>query len=246
MKLVEPYFQIDGIVLYHGDCREFDPPPCDMTLADPPYGETSLKWDSWPSGWVQAIQTSSLWCFGSMRMFLEHSAEFAAWKFAQDVVWEKQNGSGFHADRFKRVHEFATHWYRGEWASIYKSIVTTPDEVKRQVRRKQRPPHMGHAEASSFVSEDGGPRIMRSVIYARNCHGYAEHPTQKPTAILSPLIEYSSPPNGTVYVPFAGVGSELEAARVLGRKAVGVEINEQFCEKAAKRLSGMLPLTVVS
>lgn len=119
-----------------------------------------------------------------------------------------------------------------------------PDVVKRQVRRKRRPPHMGHIEASAYESHDGGPRMMRSVIYARNCHGYAEHPTQKPTAILQALIEYSCPPGETVYVPFAGVGSELETARFLGRKAVGVEAREEYCELAARRLSSALPLSV--
>lgn len=239
------YYSDDHVVLFHGDCREFTAPVCAMTLADPPYGETSLKWDRWPTGWLDGAIGDSLWCFGSMRMFLEHASEFTRrWKFAQDLVWEKQNGSGFHADRFKRVHEAVLHWYQGEWSRIYKSVVTTPDALKRQVRRKRRPPHMGHADESFYTSEDGGPRMMRSVLYAANCHGYAEHPTQKPTAILQPLIEYSCPPGGTVYVPFAGVGSELQTARYMGRKAIGVEIDERFCEAAAKRLSSQLPLTL--
>lgn len=242
---MRPYFEADGIVLYHGDCREFSPPACEMTLADPPYGETSLAWDRWPDGWLNNLPGDCLWCFGSLRMFLEHAAEFADWgKFAQDIVWEKQNGSGFHADRFKRVHEGIAQFYRGDWSGLYKSVVTTPDAIKRQVRRKRRPPHMGNIDAASYLSEDGGPRMMRSVLYARNCHGYAEHPTQKPVALLQPLIQYSCPPGGTVYVPFVGVGSELETARFLGRKAIGVEINEQFCEATATRLMSRLPLAM--
>jgi len=238
---MKPYYADESVTLYNCDCREFLAPVCAMTLADPPYGETSLTWDRWPDGWLAIIGSDSLWCFGSMRMFLENRDQFSGWKFAQDIVWEKQNGSGFQADRFKRVHEGVSHWYRGEWANVYKSIVTTPDAIKRQVRRKRRPPHMGHIEADAYVSEDGGPRMMRSVLYARNCHGFAEHPTQKPIAILQPLIEYSCPPGGTVYVPFAGVGSELEAAKFLGRKAIGVEIDERYCEATAKRLSSHLP-----
>jgi site-specific DNA-methyltransferase (adenine-specific) len=233
---MRPYFEADGIVLYHGDCREFVPPPCAMTLADPPYGQTSLEWDRWPDGWVRGVSGDSLWCFGSLRMFMEHAAEFDGWKLAQDLVWEKQNGSSFHADRFRRVHEQPAQFYRGEWGNVYKAVVTTADATRRQVRRKHRPPHMGHIEASSYESHDGGPRMMRSVIYAPNCHGFAEHPTQKPFEILQPLIEYSCPAGERVYVPFAGSGSELEAARLLGRFAVGVEIREQYCETAAKRL----------
>lgn len=239
---MQPYYADDSVTLYHGDCREFHAPVCDMTLADPPYGDTSLAWDRWPDGWLMNVGGDSLWCFGSMRMFLEHRDEFRDWKFAQDLVWEKQNGSSFHNDRFKRVHEGVSQFYRGEWSCIYKAVVTTPDAIKRQVRRKRRPPHMGHIDASAYTSEDGGPRMMRSVLYARNCHGFAEHPTQKPVTILQPLIEYSCPPGGTVYVPFSGVGSELETARFLGRKAIGIEIDERYCEATAKRLSSHLPL----
>lgn len=108
--------------------------------------------------------------------------------------------------------------------------------------RKRGPPHMGHIGASAYQSDDGGLRLMRSAMYARNCHGFADHPAQKPIAILQPLIEYSCRPGGTVYVPFAGVGSELVTARFLGRKAIGVEINERYCEMAATRLSSDLPL----
>lgn len=84
--------------------------------------------------------------------------------------------------------------------------------------------------------------MQRSVIRERNCHGYADHPTQKPVAIIHPLVEYSCPIGGLVFVPFAGVGSELIAAKSLGRSAVGVEINERYCEMAARRLSQVLPL----
>ena len=64
--------------------------------------------------------------------------------------------------------------------------------------------HMGHIEAGSYTSEDGGPRLMRSVIEENNCHGCAVHPTQKPVNLLMPLIKYSCPPGGTVLDLFAG------------------------------------------
>ena len=109
--------------MYHGDALELLPQimcAANVVVADPPYGQTSLKWDRWPTGWIDLIRDQSMWVFGSMRMFLEHRAEFAAADFAmsQDLVWEKHNGSSFHADRFRRVHEHILHWYRGDWASI--------------------------------------------------------------------------------------------------------------------------------
>lgn len=184
-----------------------------------------------------------MWVFGSLRFFLEGRSEFEEWTLAQDIIWEKHNGSSFHADRFKRVHEHAVQFYRGEWSAVYKAPVTTPDATARAVRRKQRPPHTGHIEAGSYVSHDGGPRLMRSVIAVRSCHGEAEHPTQKPVGIIDPLLRYSCRPGGIVLDPFMGSGSTLVAAKSLGLRAVGIEINERYCEIAAKRLSqGVLDL----
>ena len=160
-------------------------------------------------------------------------------------MWEKHNGSGFHADRFKRVHEYAVQFYREgtPWDDVYKKPITTPDATARTVRRKRRPPHMGHIEAGAYESHDGGPRLMTSVIYCPSCHGYAEHETQKPVGILAPLIEYSCPPGGVVLDPTMGVGSTLVAAKSLGRRAVGIEVNERYAEAAVKRLrQEVLPL----
>lgn len=108
-----PYFDDGQMTLYLGDCREILPqlggpgwgiePDC--VIADPPYGETSLEWDRWPDGWLAVVAdvTRSMWCFGSMRMYLRHSAEFDRyWNLSQDVVWRKRNGTGFATDRFRR------------------------------------------------------------------------------------------------------------------------------------------------
>lgn len=233
-----PYYEHAGIVIYHGDCRELAPdlPSIDVVIADPPYGDTSLDWDTPVSAWVVGLTSNNLWVFGSMRFFLNR-AEFNGWKYAQDLVWEKHNGSGFHADRFKRTHELIVQFYRGKWSELYKQPVKTLDAVRRRIHARMRPAHMGDIKRGKYASEDGGPRLMRSIIRVRSTHGYAVHPTQKPTGIVMPLIEYSCPTGGMVLDPFMGSGTTLVAAKQLGRRAIGIEIQERYCEAAARRLS---------
>lgn len=253
MSAPEPYWSDGQVSLYHGDMRDILPAlgvTADLVMADPPYQSTSLDWDRWPDSWLEIAATvsRSMWCFLPLRQFAEppyRGMEFraAGWRLSQDLegecdhlVWEKHNGSSFHADRFKRVHEIATHWYRGDWGSLYREVPTTPDATARTRRSKARPPHMGQIEATPYVSADGGPRLMRSVIRVRSMHGKAVNETEKPPGLLEPMITYGCPPGGLVVVPFAGSASDLIVARYLGRRAIGIEKRESQCAQAARRL----------
>lgn len=235
-----------------GDCRELMPAfgPFDLILADPPYGDTSLAWDRRLAGWLplarQSLRpTGSMWLFGSLRAFMAVTAELreAGFRYAQEIIWEKQNGSSFHADRFKRVHELVAQFYRADaaWSAVYNAVQTTPDATARTARRKRRPTHTGHIEAGHYLSHDGGPRLMRSVIFARNVHGRAIHPTEKPAALLEILIRTSCPEGGLVADWFAGSGAAGEACRLTGRRYLGCEIDADMAEKARARIAAVLP-----
>lgn len=250
---MKPYYSDDTVSLYLGDFREVLPTlgtSFALVVADPPYEETSLTWDRWPDGWpaVMADYAEAMWCFGSMRMFLHRFGEFEPyWNLSQDVVWEKNNGTGFAADRFKRVHEFALHWYRGDWESTYRDVprrvYTGPDKHARR-SKDSKPTHTGSIGPSQY--QDDGTRLARSVIKAPSVRG-GIHPTEKPVSVLLDLIHYGCPKNSATLDPFAGSGSTLVAARELGRRAVGIEAREEQCEATAKRLSqGVLDFGEVS
>ncbi|WP_066904414.1 DNA-methyltransferase [Mycolicibacterium houstonense] len=66
-----------------------------------------------------------------------------------------------------------------------------------------------------------------------------KHPCEKPTSVLEMMVTASSRPGDTVLDLFAGSGSTLLAARNNGRKAIGVEMSERYCELIAKRLDQM-------
>jgi site-specific DNA-methyltransferase (adenine-specific) len=239
---MEAYYEDDTVQLYLGDMREILPAlgvTADLIVADPPYAETSLAWDRWPGTWpsLAASAASSMWCFGSMRMLLDRAPEFTEWKLSQDVIWEKNNGSGFARDRFRRVHEHVTHWYRGPWSSIHTDVPRTaytgPDKSARG--RDSHTPHTGKIGAHTYV--DDGTRLARSVIQAGAVRYQRRHPTEKPVELLDLLIRYACPPGGLVLDPFFGSGSTLAAATRSGRRAIGIEIHEPYAEAAARRLS---------
>jgi site-specific DNA-methyltransferase (adenine-specific) len=237
---------MSGWRIIEGDCREVlaTLPPVDVVIADPPYGQTSLPWDVPVADWLNLVPLKphgSVWVFGSLRSFMASAAEFDGWRLAQDTIWEKHNGSNFHADRFRRVHEQTAHFYRGPWERVYTAPQFTHDAVKRVVRKRGQTPHTGKIGAQvTYATEDGGPRLMRSVIRCRSMHGRAIHETEKPVGYLTPLIEFSCPPGGLVLDPFAGSGSTLEAACASGRDAIGIEIDPAKAATARDRLGASL------
>jgi site-specific DNA-methyltransferase (adenine-specific) len=221
----------------------------DCAIVDPPYGETSLPWDRWQDGWPALVRrvvkaTGSMWVFGSFRMFIEHWAEFVGWKCSHEVVWEKHNGTGLFNDRFRRVHEFALHFYRDDtlWRDVFKATQFTHDARARVVRKKGRPAQwIGATGGTTYRSEDGGPRLMRSVLQVRSEHGRAIHKTQKPLGIVEPLLRYACPLGGLVLDPFAGCGTVAVAARRCGMRSLGVEIDFSFVAMAQARLAAEAP-----
>ncbi len=240
------------IQLLAGDCRELMAArgPYDMILADPPYGDTALRWDRRVDGWLQAAYralkpTGSMWVFGSLRFLMLEGQRIrtAGWRLAQDIVWEKHNGSASHADRFRRVHEHAVQFYRktDPWGGVFNSVQTTPDATKPTVRRKKKPAQWGQIGEQRYASEDGGPRIQRSVIKMRSMHGRAIHPTEKPASLIELLVRTSCPEGGLVGDFFAGSAAGAEACILAGRNYLGCDVDVSMVAKAQARLDALLP-----
>lgn len=237
---MKPFYRDSHFTLYVGDMRRIVPRLSGAAiLTDPPYEETKCRWDRWPAGWPSLCigVAPQLWCFGSMRLFLEKFPEFAGWQMSQDLVWEKHNGSMLRNDRFRRVHELMLHFYRGSWKELGLAGVCMNDALPKTVRRNHKPRHWGSLRSSaSYKTEQGGPRLLRSVIHCRSCHKRAEHETEKPVELVMPLIQYSTQEGDTIIDPFCGSGAFLEAAFRLGRNAIGIEADERIAVKTARRL----------
>lgn len=93
------------------------------------------------------------------------------------------------------------------------------------------------SSAGGFGDVGGASRFFYVAKASKKERGKGnDHPTVKPLQLMRYLVKLVTPPDGTVLDPFMGSGTTLRAAKDLGRRAIGIEISERYCEIAAKRL----------
>lgn len=116
-----------------------------------------------------------------------------------------------------------------------------------------RPQYVQATEFVVWMSKPGpaatwnGSGYVPNVLYYPVCGGdeRTEHPTQKPEALMMELITRHTNPGDLILDPFMGSGTTLAAAKRLGRRAIGIDINAKYCELAAARLrQSALPFVV--
>jgi site-specific DNA-methyltransferase (adenine-specific) len=181
-------------------------------------------------------------------MFTDNWSEFSDWRYSHERVWEKHNGTGLFNDRFRRVHELAVHFYpkHQQWSNIFKEPQFTNDATARTVRKKGRPAQwIGATGETLYKSQDGGPRLARSVQFVRSEHGHALHPTQKPQEVVEPLLRYACPIGGSVLDLFAGSGTTGMVAKRIGISATLIDINLEYVEVGRDRIRQDAPLLEV-
>jgi DNA modification methylase len=236
---MKPYYADADVTLYHGDCRDIlphlDAGSVDLLLVDPPYGgEWKGRERTLLAGFdvltgddgslpIVAVLAPALRALRRGR----HVYCFGARDFAtlpigatSELIWDKGIvGLGDLSLPWGPQHE--------------RILFGVYDHSK-----SNRDNGMGRLTA----------RLRRgSVLRSQRAHSGAvnRHPTEKPVDILRQMIESSTLLGETVLDPCAGSGSTLVAARLEGRTAIGVEIEERYCEVAADRLrQQQLPLAV--
>jgi DNA modification methylase len=212
---VKPYYEHAGIAIYHGDCREILPcVSADVLVTDPPYGI------AYSSGWDNALPGIHGDADTSLR-----DAVLSLWANKPALVfgtWKRQRPAETVA---------VLVWDKGDNAGMGDlSIPWKPNTEEVYVIGVGFSGHRG-----SSVLRYQNPVTWNSVSFGR------QHPHEKPIPLMSALI--AKCPIGTVLDPFMGSGTTMAAAKTLGRNAIGIEIEERYCEIAAKRLSQeVLPL----
>lgn len=216
-----PYYEDDLVTLYHGDCREIDAwQSADVLITDPPYGR------NWQSG--SRLKNGEGFGRGSIANHGIANDKDTTVRDAALATW---------GDR--RAIVFGDLLIAQPAGAVQALIYAKPSDAGIRGARAGR---RRDAEAIYLVGPwpvgiGGQTSIITTRALVAGPTGAATrfgHPHAKPLDVMAELIALD---DGTVADPFAGSGSTLVAAKLLGRCAVGVELDERYCEIAAKRLT---------
>lgn len=242
--MIAPYYEKDGVAIYHGDALsillDYDGDPFSAVVSDPPYSSGNLpeamKQKSNPRlrGWqwkdkiMATDQLTTLGFLWIMRELLlicrEHMSSGAALLLFID--WRN-------------------------WGNLVGVVESVGVRVNNMVVWDKQSMGMGNGfrnQHELVLCGSKGParvcsRAMPNVIQARRAANLL-HQSPKPVDLMQKLLGVVTAPGDLVLDPFMGSGSTLVAARGMGRRAIGIEVEERYCETAAKRLQqGALDLS---
>jgi site-specific DNA-methyltransferase (adenine-specific) len=157
-------------------------------------------------------------------------------EYRYDLVWSKSNAVGFLTANKKPMASHEMIYVFSKAGATYKRIDISGDYVRNNGGRSTAN-FLPIAGMPNIQNDNTGKRCVKSVIEVANKKKKGGHPTQKPHDLYRWLIERYCPPGGTVLDPTFGSGTSLEVAVALGRRAVGIEKDRVFYDKAAARLS---------
>ena len=220
---MKPYYQDDAVTIYHGDCREMllELPKVDLVLTDPPYGTGGRDGSTHRTGttgdylsydaFVWATKQDSNLLFKATREGT-HAYVFSDWRRYKDVQIAYEV-SGW---ELRALIVWAKGNGMGEyWRSSHEFILFFT---------KRKPRKLEHGNCMNVIHEKKVAPTKR------------HHPLEKPIRLIQQLVVASSKDGEIILDPFMGSGSTLVAAKDLNRKAIGVEIEEKYCEIAATRM----------
>lgn len=210
----QPYYADEFVTLFLGDCLEITEwLAADVLVTDPPYG---IAWRAGGLHSTRTIRTSSTQSIIADEDTAARDGALRLWGDRPAVV--------FGTWRQPRPSRVA---HRLIWCKLGRHPGVSPA-----------PFYPNDEEIYLIGSGWTGapmPTVMSTTEQRASQPGLIGHPTPKPLGLMEALLRKC--PSGVIADPFAGSGSTLIAAKQLGRRAIGVEIDEAYCELIAKRLS---------
>jgi len=220
--VTDPYWTDGQVTLYHGDCRQvLEWLQADVLVTDPPYG---IRWSSRP-GWKNAYGGGT---GARQHPGIDNDTDTAARDEAM-TLWGNRPGAVF-GDLLQPQPS----------GTVQVLIYAKPDDagIRGGRSRWRKDAEAVYLTGRWPVTVGGSSSILRTGAHVAGprCLSIRDgHPHAKPVDVLEQLI--AGCPPGVIADPFAGSGSTLIAARHQGRHAIGVEIEERYCEQAARRLA---------
>ena len=246
-----PYYESGGITIYHGDCRDVLPTleRVDCTVTSPPYNQIGVLPTKGTGLWGQSRGGA-----GFLRAWQESGYsdtmdeyEYQEWQrdvFSQIAAISAPTGSLFYNHQLrwrdgKCLHPLAwfypTDWYLRQ-EIIWDRAGGMMLNARMFVRFDERILWFVRGQTWKWNQECVGLGTVWRVARAQQQQG-KEHPVAFPLEIPKRCIAAATDPGDLILDPFMGSGTTLRAAKDLGRRAIGIELEERWCEVAAKRLS---------
>jgi hypothetical protein len=259
-RVVTPYYQDDAVTLYLGNCCDLMPLldlTVDHTITDPPYARDvylRVRGDDSTGGKSPGnrglTKPRALGAFGSAAVGNVPRLQRLA---AGDIGYINEMLPFVAAvlpgitKRWAIVFSDAesTHMWRAELERFGMRYIRTgawvkPDAMPQMTGDRPavgfEPCTIAHGNARPMRWNGGGKQSLWIHNIAKG-GARPDHPCPKPEPLMCELVIQFTDPGDMILDPFAGSGTTLVAAKRLGRKAIGIEINEQFAEATAKRLS---------
>jgi len=211
---VKPYYQDDDVTIWHGDCREILPtlPKVDLVLTDPPYELCAT------GGGIVAKRKYLADITGKIDegFDMEMLSAFPNWV----VFCGKQQLQRLIAAAGERRWSLVT-WNKTNPTPLVNGNYLPDTE------------YIVHAFQSGRLFGEYRDR-SRFIVHPVEQNDF-DHPTVKPLAVVSKMVRLGSQPGETILDPFCGTGTTLLAAKLFGRRAIGIEREEKHCETAANR-----------
>lgn len=256
---MNPYYQDDSCTIYHGEaCAVLSQLPegsVDVLLTDPPYSsggmfrsDRSIDPTQKYRGWSQNADgsskapTSEYGTFaGDSRDQRSFSAWVSAWSFAA-LRAVTPGGSAFVFTDWRQLPTATDAVQMGGWT--WRGLLVWDKGVGRPMQGRFRN-HLEYIVWGTNGAHNGPDGEYPSTLLEVPTVGTGErqHVTQKPVALLQELLRVVPGDDHCALDPFMGSGSTLVAAKYAGHSAIGIEVDERYCEIAAKRLAQeVLPL----
>jgi len=252
---VNPYYQDDAVVIYHADCRDILPQlpdkSIDLLYSNPPFGITDAEWDKplnwnelWPYIWRFMKQYSAVVLHSSMPFTFDLVASCREY-FRYNYVWIKNNKTNFFlADKQPlRGHEDICVFYQQQ-PTYNPQMFGDAFHKMRLVKHGGMEKYWGKAKYIGkwgIETDEGGHygRYPSTVLIfpVTKASPYKSKPsTRVPSFIDFFILTYSNEEEIILDIT-CNEGATLQRCRLLNRKCIGIEIEEKYCEIAAKRLS---------